>query len=79
MVGQFAQKGPKGLAKGVGGVREQGELGQPAFYFTAKEAVEIAYIIARNQDNRQYLREVLAQALTLEKLLRVAAGLERTE
>ena len=37
--------------------------------FSAKEAVEIAHIIARNQNNPQFLRELLTQALVYERLL----------
>lgn len=37
--------------------------------FTNHTAAEIAQIIARNQDNKRFLQELLLQALTYERLL----------
>lgn len=39
------------------------------FKFSDKEAIEIAYIIARNQDNHRFLRKLLLQAIVYERLL----------
>lgn len=39
---------------------------------TSPEAVEIVHIIARNQNNPQFLRELLTQALAYERLLHKA-------
>lgn len=40
-----------------------------AVTFTDHTAAEIARIIARNQDNERFLKEMLLQALAYERLL----------
>lgn len=40
-----------------------------AFAFASQDAAEIARIVARNEDNARFLRELLLQALVYERLL----------
>ena len=39
------------------------------FTFTAPDAIDIAYIVQRNQENLQFLHDMLLHAKTLERLL----------
>lgn len=42
------------------------------FTFSTPDAINIAYIVQRNQDNPQFLHKLLVRALNLEGLLRSA-------
>ena len=42
---------------------------EKSFTFTTPDAIEIAYIVQRSQDNPQFMHDMLLHARTLERLL----------
>lgn len=42
---------------------------EKSFTFSTPDAIEIAYIVQRSQDNPQFMHDMLLHARTLERLL----------